>query len=119
MSSPSRRTLLWWIGTLTPGAVTVASSTTGGRLLLPNSEKDPVEQPEAILGIGAWLHDLGVTGAVQVGQEDLAISDDMRLSFANDPLIEVDGFLLPAGFCNYCVAMYRRNAALTRGKSDA
>jgi len=109
MKSPSRRTLLRWIGTLVPALGVAAaweSSEPFGPALL---EILGANQREAARGLGAWILRQGVTPAsldALDGGRGKATAD-IQDAFDKDSLIPVDGFLLPAGFCRYCVAAYQ------------
>jgi hypothetical protein len=107
VNSPSRRTLLHWLGLLSPLlAADLAMGVSGKASAHPWQQMDPGRRA-AIAGLADWLSRQGVTlgslarldGATGSGTEDLC------KSFSADPLISVDGFMLPTGFCRYCLAI--------------
>ena len=108
MSSPSRRTLLRWIGVLTPlfGAVAAWNTTGESAGILPEMADGAHRQ--AALGLGGWLDRQGIThAALDQIEGGTQMTSDIRASFDKDPLINVDGFLLPVGFCRYCLTLHR------------
>jgi hypothetical protein len=108
---PSRRVLLGWIGTLAPALGAVAAWPELGERSATPLEFLAASQKAAALKLGQWLAANGVTPETLAhGQETLRPVGDIRESFANDPLITVDGFLLPAGFCRYCLDAYRKES---------
>ena len=108
---PSRRALLGWIGTLAPAFGAVAAWPELGRSAATPFELLAARQKIAALKLGEWLTRKGVTADVLGRSGGLAVpTGDIRESFANDPLITVDGFLLPAGFCRYCLDAYRKES---------
>ena len=111
MMTPSRRVLLGWIGTLIP-ALSGETAWAGPAESAPT----PVEflaasQRTAAIGLGEWLTRKGITpAALGEDQKGATPARDIRESFAKDSLITVDGFLLPLGFCRYCLDAYRKES---------
>ena len=111
MMTPSRRALLGWIGTLAPALGAVAAWPELGEPAATPFEFLAASEKAAALKLGQWLTKNGITADMLVGsQEPVAPVGDIRESFAKDPLITVDGFLLPAGFCRYCLDAYRKES---------
>ena len=109
MKSPSRRTLLRWIGALAPAIGVAAAWEEAGQTAPAPDALDANQRNAAVFGLGAWLARNGITSEALVRQhgEAFRATGDLRASFDQDPLVEVDGFLLPVGFCRHCLAAYR------------
>jgi hypothetical protein len=111
MTTPSRRVLLGWIGTLAPALGAVAAWPE-----LDGQTETPFEflaasQKTAALKLGQWLTEKGITPEdLDTVEGSSAPTGDIRKSFATDQLITVDGFLLPAGFCRFCLDAYRNES---------
>jgi hypothetical protein len=111
MMSPSRRVLLGWIGTLAPALGAVAAWPELDERTPTPFEFLAASQKAAALKLGQWLTRKGITTDALDGVEgSVAPTHDIRESFAKDPLITVDGFLLPAGFCRYCLDAYGKES---------
>ena len=111
MMTPSRRALLGWIGTLAPALGAVAAWPELGDNAATPFEFLAASQKTAALKLGQWLTKKGFTPERLAGGDgSVRPVGDIRESFANDPLITVDGFLLPAGFCRYCLDAYRKES---------
>lgn len=111
MMTPSRRALLGWIGTLAPALGAAAVWPELGEHAATPFEFLAASQKTAALKLGQWLTKKGITAErLAQGEGSVRPVGDIRESFAKDPLITVEGFLLPAGFCRYCLDAYRKES---------
>jgi hypothetical protein len=111
MMTPSRRVLLGWVGTLIP-ALGAEAAWPGPAESAPTPfEFLAASQRAAAIGLGEWLTRKGITAAaLGEDQKGAMPTRSIRESFAKDSLVTVDGFLLPLGFCRYCLDAYRKES---------
>ena len=110
MMTPSRRVLLGWIGTLAPALGAAAAWPHLSQSSAMPFEMLAAKQKIAALKLGQWLSGKGVTAESLEQTHGSAPMSDIRQSFAEDPLVTVGGFLLPAGFCRYCLDAYAKES---------
>ena len=110
MTLPTRRALLQLLATLPPGMMLEPNGgpTPAAAQILHTIEK---EHREAALAIGEWLWENGVNAqtlkSARPGRN--VPVRDIRASFRDDALIDVDGVLLPSGFCRFCLELFQES----------
>src|SRR5262249_55504699 len=113
--TPSRRLLLSFVGSLVPLPVLarlpfrLRGGDTGGA----------VPPRQSAIRIGSWLAKQGWTeerlDAVDGGSG--GVGSDLVTSFRQHKLIMVDGFMIPVGFCRYCLMAYRVDGGATAARN--
>lgn len=111
MTLPTRRAILQLVAALPPGMIMgkEAGEPTLSAAQFLQSVK--ASHREAALAIGAWLARNGVNDSKldRAHPSRRTPTRDIRVSFRDGPLIKVDGLLLPAGFCRFCLEVYRES----------
>lgn len=109
MSKMSRRELIGRSGALASALAVSLSGAGRADAAIARALSTSSPAREDAIAIGAWIEQNGV----ELGEGKATA--DIRAAFATDPLVAVEGVLLPLGFCLQCQNEYRRAQAGAAG----